>query len=88
LLSAHHRVSRLAGLHAPQPRLRRRIDIFEQRGIVRVYSLPIWWHDSQLSVFTRCTHCPWVFMFGEMPLPVGPVPGKSLFSGIFSSEYQ
>jgi hypothetical protein len=21
-------------------------------------------------------------MFGEMPLPVGPVPGKSLFGGI------
>ena len=26
-------------------------------GIVRVYSPPSWWQDSQLSVFTRWIHC-------------------------------
>ena len=57
-------------------------------GMVRVYSLPSWWQDSQLSVLTRCIHCPCVLMFGEMPLPLGPVPGNSFFSGTFSSAYQ
>jgi len=57
-------------------------------GIVRVYSPPSWWQDSQLSVFTRWIHCPWLFTFVEMPLPVGPVPGNSFFSGTFISEYQ
>ena len=33
-------------------------------------------------------HSPWLLMFGEMPLPVGPVPGKSLFGGTCSSDSQ
>ena len=33
-------------------------------------------------------HWPWLLTFGEMPLPLGPVPGKSLLAGSFSSEYQ
>ena len=33
-------------------------------------------------------HCSWSFMVGEMPFPLGPVPGKSLFGGSCSSEYQ
>ena len=31
---------------------------------------------------------PWVFTFGEMPFPSGPVPGNSLAAGTCSSEYQ
>ena len=57
-------------------------------GISRVALLPSWWHDSQLSVLTRSTHCPCVTMFGLMPLPSGPVPGNSLGAGTLANEYQ
>jgi hypothetical protein len=43
----------------------------------------------QPSVLTTLRiHSPWLFMAGAMPLPVGPVPGKSLFGGTFNSASQ
>ena len=41
-------------------------------GMVRVYWLPSWWHDSQLSVLIRWIHWAWLLMFGEMPFPRWP----------------
>src|SRR6266850_244203 len=33
-------------------------------------------------------HSPWLLMVGEIPLPVGPVPGKSFAGGTCISAYQ
>jgi len=50
--------------------------------MVRVATPPIWWQPVQPSVLTMLRiHSPWLLMFGEMPLPLSPVPGKSLFGG-------
>ena len=57
-------------------------------GIVRVALLPSWWQAMQPSVLTWSSHCSWVFMSAGMPLPLGPVPGNMLLSGIFSIENQ
>ena len=57
-------------------------------GIVRVPLVPRPWHDKQPLVLTLLSQWYCVSMFGLMPLPLSPVPGNSLLSGIFSSEYQ
>ena len=36
----------------------------------------------------RRIQSPWLLMLGEIPLPCGPVPGNSLFSGGLTREYQ
>ena len=58
-------------------------------GISRVALLPIWWqpaHPSTLTMFR--IHSPCERIIGEMPLPLSPVPGKSLFGGICSMANQ
>ena len=58
-------------------------------GIVRVAGPPSWWQPVQPSVLTMFRiHSPWLLMFGEMPLPLSPVPGKSLFGGSCSIANQ
>jgi hypothetical protein len=58
-------------------------------GISRVALPPIWWHAVHASVATMLrTHSPWLLMAGEMPLPDGPVPGKSLFGGSCIIDHQ
>src|SRR5579862_7630759 len=57
-------------------------------GISRVALSPSWWHDSQASVFSISTHSAWLLIRSEIPFPLSPEPGKSLFGGICSSAYQ
>jgi hypothetical protein len=58
-------------------------------GTVRVPMEPSWWQDMQPPpLLIMASHIAWFLMFGEMPLPVGPVPGNSLFAGGRSSENQ
>ncbi len=56
-------------------------------GISRVALFPSWWQSWQPS-FSRSTQSAWVRMATPMPLPRGPVPGKSPAGGTSSSEYQ
>ena len=56
-------------------------------GISRVAGVPIEWQTWQFP-FISPTHSSWLLMAGRMPLPVGPVLGKSLFGGTRSSESQ
>ena len=56
-------------------------------GTLRMPALPSAWHDWQ-AFFTVSTHCSCDLMLVEMPLPLSPVPGNSLFGGILSMEYQ
>jgi len=37
--------------------------------------------SQQVPDLMARSHCAWFLMSGAMPLPVGPVPGKSLFGG-------
>ena len=46
-------------------------------GMVRVYWLPSWWQDSQLSVLMRWIHCAWLLMLGEMPVSAGAANSAS-----------
>ena len=87
--AADHVAARLPGLDAPLPGFSRRIEVaqrlwnFARRLVAELMARP---------AAIRLDHVPatraWLFMFGEMPLPCGPVPGNSLLSGTFSSEYQ
>src|SRR5262245_39454763 len=56
-------------------------------GTVRMPCEPSAWHDWQ-EFLIASTHCSWVLMFSEMPLPLSPVPGNWSFAGMFSIEYQ
>ena len=46
------------------------------------------WHAVQPPDFKLRSHIAWFCMFGEMPLPMSPVPGNSLLSGTFINESQ
>ena len=50
--------------------------------------VPSAWHAVQPPDFTLRIQSPWLFMFGEMPLPLSPVPGNSLLAGISISDSQ
>jgi hypothetical protein len=50
--------------------------------------VPSAWHDQQVPDLIVLSHSAWFSMFGEMPLPEGPVPGNSLFFGTSISENQ
>ena len=45
-------------------------------GTSRVALLPSEWHAVQPPDLTVRIHSAWLRMFGEMPLPSGPVPGN------------
>ena len=57
-------------------------------GISRVPLVPSAWHAVQPPDFTLRIQSPWLFMFGEMPLPSSPVPGNSCLPGISINESQ
>ena len=51
-------------------------------GMVRVYLLPSWWQDSQLSVLIEVNPLALLLMLGEMPLP-GAGARKFVLGGDF-----
>jgi hypothetical protein len=52
-------------------------------------SLPLLMAGHAPSVLTIWRiHSPWLLMVSEMPLPLAPVPGKSLLGGSWSRESQ
>ena len=57
-------------------------------GISRIALLPMRWQAVHPPDFTLRSHCAWLRMPGEMPLPVSPVPGNSLLSGTFINDNQ
>jgi hypothetical protein len=57
-------------------------------GISLVALVPSAWHAVQPPDFTRWIQSCWLLMFGEMPLPLSPVPGNSLFAGISINDSQ
>jgi hypothetical protein len=42
----------------------------------------------QVVVLMFAIHCAWLRIAGEMPLPLGPVPGNSALSGMVMSANQ
>ena len=50
--------------------------------------VPSWWHAVQPPDFISLIHSAWLLMLGAMPLPPGPLPGNSPFSGTCISENQ
>src|ERR1700747_386386 len=56
-------------------------------GTSRMPREPSAWQDWQ-PFLTVSTHCAWLFMAGDILLPLSPVPGNSFAAGISSSEYQ
>ena len=79
-------VEKLAGISAPE-----RCQYIRVIGgeISRVTFVPIWWHCVQALVCLMLPiHIPCVLRASGMPLPVRPVPGKSLLGGGCSSAYQ
>ena len=86
--AAHHVRPGLARHDPPLPPFER-LHVLERRRAARASpSCPARWHDQHVPDFIVRSHSAWFFMFGEMPLPDGPVPGNSDLSGTLISENQ
>ena len=57
-------------------------------GTLRVPGVPNAWHAMQPPDLTVRMKSARLLMLGEMPFPLGPVPGNSFSSGTRSSENQ
>src|SRR5262245_3099398 len=56
-------------------------------GTTRMPCEPSAWQDWQ-AFLTVSTHCSWVLMLEEIPLPFSPVPGNWSLPGMLILEYQ
>ena len=57
-------------------------------GTSRVALFPSAWHAVHPPDLRLRSHACWWGMLGEIPLPLGPVPGNALLSGTSISESQ